>query len=105
MFLDTLVPLEEFFDNSYIPFDSEFVVAHSSTRSSDGVLHVSLTEVYHVHFTLPLQTFRIGNWSSVTGLTWSSVPLAQRRTHLHGIAIKGALRPQVIFTLTRKKVI
>jgi hypothetical protein len=109
MFLDTLVSLEECFAKTFIPFDYEFVVAQSSSGSTDGVLQVSLTEVYHVHFTLPLQMFRIGNWSSATGLTWSSVPFAQRRTDLHGIVIKAALHPQVILYLpsqipvTRKK--
>jgi hypothetical protein len=95
VFLDTLVSLEEFFDKAYIPFDTEFVVAQSSAGSSD----VSLTELYHVHFTLPLQMFPVGNWSSLTGLTWSSAPLARRRADLHGIVIKGALRPQVILNL------
>ncbi|PNF23956.1 hypothetical protein B7P43_G10051 [Cryptotermes secundus] len=102
VFLDTLVSLEELFDKTYIPLDTEFMVAQSSTRSTDGVLHVSLTELYHIHYALPLQMFFIGNWSSVSGLTWSSAPLSQRRRDLHGIVIKGALRPQAPYITERK---
>jgi hypothetical protein len=97
MFLDTLLSVEEAFNKTYIPFDSEFVVAQGSTGSSDGNLRVVLTELYHVHVSFPLQKFRIGVWSPATGLTWANAPFAQRRTDLRGIVIKGALRPQVIF--------
>jgi hypothetical protein len=96
MFLDSLVSVEEVFNKTYIPFDSEFVVAQGPSGSSDGILRVALTEFYHVHATLHLQKFRVGDWNSVTGLSWANVPFALRRTHLQGIVIKGALRPQVI---------
>lgn len=96
VFVDEAVSLEEFFAGTYIPFNSEFLVAQTSPGSRGrGVVDASLTEVYHVHPTLPLQIFRIGNWSSVAGLSWSSVPLVRRRGDLHGTLIKGALRPQV----------
>jgi hypothetical protein len=96
VFVDAMTSLEEFFVKTYIPFDSEFLVAQSSSGSRGRGVEASLTEVYHVHSTLPLQIFRIGNWSSVTGLSWSAVPFVQRRGDLHGTLIKAALRPQVI---------
>jgi hypothetical protein len=95
--LNTKLSLEEFFDKIYVPFDSEFLVAKSSSRSRSKSQKVTLTEVFNVHSTQPLQKFRIGAWSSGTGLTWFMAPFVQRRRHLHGIVIKGAVRPQVFY--------
>jgi len=88
--------LEEFFDKIYIPFDSEFLVAQSSSRSRGISQEVTLTEVFNVRSTQTLQKFRVGDWSSGTGLAWLMAPFLHRRRHLHGIVIKGALRPQVL---------
>jgi hypothetical protein len=52
-----LLSLEQFFTNINIPFDCQFLVAQPE---SDHV--VVLTEVYRVSPTLPLQTYRFGNW-------------------------------------------
>jgi hypothetical protein len=96
VFMDALMSPEEFFGKNYIPLDSFFLVTQSSSGSRARVLEASLSEVYHVRPSLPLQVFRIGNWSSVTGLSWSSVPFLQRRGNLRGTVIKAALRTQVI---------
>jgi len=95
-----MLSLEEFFDKIYIPFDSEFLVAQISSRSSGKSQEVKLTEVFNIYATQALQTFRVGNWSSGTGLTWFMAPFVQRRRHLNGIVIKGALRPQVLIQKT-----
>jgi len=91
-----MLSLEEFFGKIYIPFDSEFLVAHGSSRSRDKSQELTLTEVFNVHSTQRLQKFRVGDWSSGTGLTWFMAPFVQRRRHLHGIVIKVAVRPQVL---------
>jgi len=95
-----MLSLEEFFDKIYIPFDSEFLVAQISSRSKGKRQEVKLTEVFNIHATQMLQKFRVGKWSSVTGLTWFMAPFVKRRRHLNGIVIKGALRPQVLIQMT-----
>ena len=45
---------------------------------------VLLTEVYRVSPTLPLQTYRFGNWTAGGGLTWPSQSLYLRRNNLNG---------------------
>ena len=91
-----MLSLEEIFDKIYIPFDSEFLVAQISSRSKGNSQEVTLTEVFNIHATQTLQKFHVGNWSSGTGLTWFMAPFVQRRRHLNGIVIKGAVRPQVL---------
>lgn len=91
-----MLSLEEFFDRIYIPFDSESLVAQISSRSRGKSQEVTLTEVFNIHATQKLQKFHVGNWSSGIGLTWFMAPFVQRRRHLHGIVIKGALRLQVL---------
>jgi hypothetical protein len=85
--MDKNTSLEEFFVNIYIPFDCEFLVAQWSAET----LKVSVTEIYHLVHTRPLQTFSIANWTSGDGFSWSSVPLFTRRKNLQGITIKGAV--------------
>jgi hypothetical protein len=88
LFLATNASLEEFFTDINIPFDCEFLVA----QPQDGDV-VVLTEVYRVRPTLPLQTYRFGNWSPGGGLTWPSQGFYQRRSNLHGMVLRlGALR-------------
>jgi hypothetical protein len=50
---------------------------------------VVLTEVYRVSPTLPLQTYRFGNWTAGGGLTWPSQGLYMRRNNLNGQIIKA----------------
>jgi len=93
MFIDPVTSLEEFFIDIHIPFDCEFLVAEKSNAAGEGVM--SLTEIYRVQPTQLLQTYRLGNWSSATGLTWSTVPFNQRRGDLQGVTIKAAVRADV----------
>jgi hypothetical protein len=51
---------------------------------------VVLTEVYRVSATLPLQTYRFGNWTAGGGLTWPSQSLYSRRHNLQGIVLRVA---------------
>jgi hypothetical protein len=78
----------------YIPFDSEFLVAQCSSGLSNEDSEVSLTEVYKVRSTLPLQQNRIANWSSVSGLSWTTVDLHQRRD-LQGVVMRCVFLPEV----------
>jgi hypothetical protein len=86
LFLDTNTTLEQFFTDINIPFDCQFLVAQPQ---SDHV--VVLTEVYHVSPTLPLQTYRFGNWTAGGGLTWTSQDLYNRRNNLQGIVLRVAV--------------
>jgi hypothetical protein len=80
LFLDTNTSLEQFFTDINIPFDCQFLVAQPQ---SDHVL--VLTEVYRVNPTLPLQTYRFGNWTAGGGgLTWPSQGLYRRRNNIQG---------------------
>jgi hypothetical protein len=91
-----MLSLEDFFAKIYIPFDSEFLVAQDSSRSTVKCQEVTLTELYHVQSTQTLHKFHIGDWSSDTGLVWFRDPFIHSRRDLRGIIIKGALRPQVL---------
>jgi hypothetical protein len=94
MFMEQATSIEEFFSDIYVPFDSEFLVAQSSSGLSNENSAVSLTEVYKVQSTLPLQTNRIANWSSVSGLSWTTVDLHQRRD-LQGVVMRCVFLPEV----------
>ena len=87
LFLDTNTSLEHFFTDINIPFDCQFLVAQPQ---SDHV--VVLTEVYRVSPTLPLQTYRFGNWTAGGGLTWPSEGLYRRRNNLQGIVLRVAVK-------------
>jgi hypothetical protein len=84
LFLDTNPSLEQFFTDINIPFDCQFLVAQPQ---SDHV--IVLTEVYRVSPTLPLQTYRFGNWTAGGGLTWPSQVLNTRRNNLNGFTIQA----------------
>ena len=84
LFLDTSTSLEQFFTDINIPFDCQFLVAQPQ---SDHV--VVLTEVYRVSPTLPLQTYRFGNWTAGGGLTWPSQDVYTRRKNLNGLTIQA----------------
>jgi hypothetical protein len=84
LFLDTNTSLEQFFTDINIPFDCQFLVAQPQ---SDHV--VVLTEVYRVSPTLPLQTYRFGNWTAGGGLTWPSQGFYMRRKNLKGFTIQA----------------
>jgi hypothetical protein len=91
LFLDTDTSLEQFFTDINIPFDCQFLVAQPQ---SDHV--VVLTEVYRFSLTLPLQTYRFGNWTAGCGLTSPSQGFYVRRNSLQGFELKSGV-PQVQF--------
>ena len=76
--------MEQFFTDINIPFDCQFLVAQPQ---SDHV--VVLTEVYRVSPTLPLQTYRFGNWTAGRGFTWPSQGLYTSRNNLNGYIIQA----------------
>ncbi|XP_021923390.1 probable glutamate receptor [Zootermopsis nevadensis] len=86
LFLDKNSSLEELFTDINIPFDCEFLVAQPEDDHAVG-----LTEVYRVSPTLPLQTYRFGNWTPDGGLTWPSRGFYHRRNSLQGLVLKTAV--------------
>jgi len=93
-FMDTTTSIEDFFANIHIPFNSEFLVAQDASGVDSKYLVVTLTEVYRVRATLPLQQHRVANWSSVSGIKWTTAHLYDRRD-LQGITIKCVFVPEV----------
>jgi hypothetical protein len=91
IFLDSMKSLEDFFSDIYIPLDCEFLVAQRLNGTEDGDLEVSLTEVYNVHPTRPLQINPVARWSSSSGITWSEFSFLERRRDLQGISLKSAM--------------
>jgi hypothetical protein len=83
LFLDTNTSLEQFFTDIHIPFDCQFLVAQPQNDH-----FFVLTEVYRVSPTLPLQTYRFGNWTAGGGLNWPSQGLYTRRNNLQGHTIR-----------------
>jgi hypothetical protein len=92
--MDSTVLMEEFFADIYIPFDSEFLVAQHSSGVVNDNYEVSLTEVYRIRDTLPLQQYRVANWSAVNGLSWTTARVQQRRD-LQGVVIRCVFIPEV----------
>jgi hypothetical protein len=86
LFLDSATTPNEFFADIFIPFDCEFLVV----QTAYGDVEVSVTEVYHVHPTRALQMYRVANWTSGSGLTWSTIAFHHRRRNLQAIVLKGA---------------
>jgi hypothetical protein len=84
LFLDTNTSLDQLFTDINIPFDCQFLVAQPQ-----GDHIVVLTEVYRVSPTLPLQTYRLGNWTAGGGLTWPTQGLYRRRNNLKGYIIRA----------------
>jgi hypothetical protein len=89
--LDSATSLEELFIDIHIPFDCEFLVAENLGLMDEEHLEVTLTKVYHVHLSGPLQKYQVGTWSSGAGIIWSAVPFYQRRGDLQGVTIKAAI--------------
>lgn len=92
--MDSTVLMEEFFTDIYIPFDSEFLVAQHSSGVDNDDYEVSLTEVYRIRDSLPLQQYRVANWSAVNGLNWTNLRVQQRRD-LQGVVIRCVYIPEV----------
>jgi hypothetical protein len=95
LFLDKITSLEEYFSDTDIPLSCEFLVAQPSDRTKDRDFEVSLTEIFHVHPSRPLQIHRIGTWSSSKGFTWTRVPFVERRGDLQGILMESGIQTKV----------
>jgi hypothetical protein len=78
--------MHEFFADINIPFDCEFLVAQ---REDDHV--IVLTEVYRVSPSLPLQTYRFGEWTSRGALNWPVNGLYHRRNKLQGMVVRSSV--------------
>jgi hypothetical protein len=100
VFSNGTASLKEFLADTHIPFDWEFVVAQR--LAGEAKAEISLTAVYHVHPTLPLQECPVANWSSATGIVWFNTTSAQRRGNLQGTTIRVAFRKQVTSVATAK---
>jgi hypothetical protein len=79
LFLDRTMSLEDYFSDIHVPVNCEFLVAEEQDFTKDKCSEVTLTEVFRVHRTHPLQTYSKGTWSSCDGFAWSTVPFDKRR--------------------------
>jgi hypothetical protein len=95
LFLNKMASLQEYFSETYIPLNCEFVVAQPSDWTKNRGFEVSLTEVFHVHPSRPVQTRHIGKWSSSHGLTWSTESFFERRGDLQGVLIESGVQSKV----------
>jgi hypothetical protein len=91
LFLDRTMSLEDYFSDTHVPVNCEFLVAQEQDVTKDKWSAVTLTEVFRVHWTHPLQTYSMGTWSSCDGFAWSRVPFHKRRGDLHGAVIKSGI--------------
>jgi hypothetical protein len=73
------------FADTHIPLDCEFLAAQSEAESGN----VSITGVYNIHLTLPLQVYRAATWRPDRGFNWSTFAFRQKRADLQGVVIKG----------------
>jgi hypothetical protein len=90
-----MTSLEDYFTDIHIPLSCELLVAQHLT----GTKEVSLTEVFYVHPTRPLQTYRIGSWRASHGFTWSTEPFGERRGDLQGALIHSGIYSVVSFVV------
>lgn len=97
IFTNITVLHTNFFADTLIPLDCEFLVAHVS-EGEEGGTHILLTEVYHIHPTRSLHELQVANWTSSSGILWFNT---QRRRHLQGIKIKAGFREQVTSVTTK----
>jgi hypothetical protein len=77
--------IEDFFTEIYIPFDCEFLVVHK-----EHDCHFTLTEVYRVSPSLPLQTRRRRNLASLNNRN-----LYRRRDNLQGLVVRSVVHESV----------
>jgi hypothetical protein len=91
LFLDTRISLEDYFADIYVPINCEFLVAQEQVVTKATCSKVTLTEVFRVHRTRPLQTYSTGTWSSCDGFAWSTVPFGESRGDLHGTLIQSGI--------------
>jgi hypothetical protein len=83
LFLGRYSRLEHFFAGTDIPFDCEMLVAQQVEREV-----FVLSEVYRTGPSLPLQSYRLGNWTPGEGIAWPTQYIYSRRNKLHGLVLK-----------------
>lgn len=93
LFLDNMTSLEDYFADIHIPLSCEFLVAQHVAPTKE----ISLTEVFRVHPTRPLQTNLMGTWSSSRGFTWSTAPFGEGRGDLQGALVQAGIYSAVSF--------
>ena len=91
LFLDRTMSLEDYFSDIHVPVNCEFLVAQEQHVGKDKCFDVTLTEVFRVHWTHPLQTYSLGTWSSCDGFTSSTVPFDKRRGDLQGAVMQSGI--------------
>jgi hypothetical protein len=97
LFLERDSHFDQFFAGIHIPFDCKLLVAQPVDTHV-----VTVTEVYRVSPSLPLQTHRLGNWTAGGTVCWSTQSFYERRKTLQGIVLKtGVIQVRFVgLTLT-----
>lgn len=83
LLLDNTQTPREIFQDIYVPFNCEVLVAQNSG------FEIKLTEVYQVAEGFPLNERAFGSWSNEAGLNATKLSLYERRRDLEGVTIKA----------------
>ncbi|PSN56448.1 hypothetical protein C0J52_08369 [Blattella germanica] len=86
MFMESKTNLDNFFQNINVPFNCEFLVAQ---QANDTIITIS--EVYHLSESTPLQQNIVATWNNNEGLIWNSKHLFEHRGDLMGIQLTAAV--------------
>jgi hypothetical protein len=95
LFLDRTMSLEDYFSNTHVPVNCEFLVAQEQDVTKDKCSAITLTKVFRVHRAHSLLAYSRGTWSSCEGFAWSTVPFDERRGNLHGAVIPSGINSAV----------
>jgi len=85
-FIESDTSLEELFDDIDLPFDCEFLTAQSEAATGK----VSVTGLYKLHSTRPLQMYSVATWYPNGKCYWSTFPFRHKTENLQGGVMKGA---------------
>jgi hypothetical protein len=83
LFLWDPFPLEDIFQQLFIPLDCEFLVARWLKNGN-----VQLKEVYRISPNFDLEEHSVGNWSLQQGLYWKVIGFYKRRKNLRGLELR-----------------
>ena len=86
-FFETEDP-SDYLDNMDIPFDCVFLLAVPSNNTR---AKFTLTEVYRVSPTSPVNFFHFGEWSPSVGLISTEDGFYERRRTLDGVVLRTAV--------------
>ncbi|PSN29203.1 hypothetical protein C0J52_27576 [Blattella germanica] len=89
VFEDAIRNENEFLKNSYIPLDTEFLLAKQPPDTKD----VEISELFHVLPNTPFNSQTVGQWNLDTGLNWTNKSFSERRVDFHGSVIKATYAP------------